>query len=154
MSGPIPKDPQLRQRANKVATRAQLEAEPAKKRNVPRLPDRVDGEGQPMEWQAMTKDWWRDVWRSPMAAEYLQADVHGLYRLAVLVDKYWIEPTTTLAAEIRLQQQCFGLTPIDRRRLQWEVKRVEAVTSKKHIERQETPAQIEDDPRKVLRLVG
>jgi hypothetical protein len=31
-----------------------------------------------------------------------------------------------LAAEIRLQRQCFGLTPLDRRRLQWEIERAEA----------------------------
>jgi len=73
----------------------------------------------------MTYAWWHDVWHSPMAAEFLQADIHGLYRLAVLVDSFWLQPTKELAAEIRLQQTAYGLTPIDRRRLQWEVERVE-----------------------------
>ena len=56
-----------------------------------------------------------------MAAEFLQADRHGLYRLAVLVDAFWRTEDPRLASEIRLQAQCFGLTPIDRRRLQWEM---------------------------------
>ncbi len=47
---------------------------------------------------------------------------------ADLIDDYWgAEGTkkTQLAAEIRLQCQRFGLSPIDRRRLQWEVARGE-----------------------------
>jgi len=60
-----------------------------------------------------------------MAAEFLQADIHGLFRLALLIDAFWLQPTKELAAEIRLQQTAYGLTPIDRRRLQWEVERVE-----------------------------
>lgn len=61
-----------------------------------------------------------------MAAEYDDSDVHGLYLLADLMDQYWQKPTTVLAAEIRLQRQCYGLTPIDRRRLQWEIERGES----------------------------
>jgi hypothetical protein len=60
-----------------------------------------------------------------MAAELLEADIHGLYVLADLVNRYWSKPSVQLAAEIRQQRQCFGLTPIDRRRLQWEVQRVD-----------------------------
>jgi hypothetical protein len=35
-----------------------------------------------------------------------------------------------LSAEIRLQRQCFGLSPIDRRRLQWEIERTEEAQEK------------------------
>ena len=49
--------------------------------------------------------------------------------LADLMDLYWYGKRD-LAGEIRLQGQCFGLTPIDRRRLQWEVQRVEAERKK------------------------
>jgi hypothetical protein len=62
-----------------------------------------------------------------MAAEWDPSDLHGLIALAVLVDDFWAEDDpksrSALAAEIRRQRQCFGLTPIDRRRLQWEVDR-------------------------------
>jgi hypothetical protein len=77
------------------------------------------------DWHAATHAWWRDIWRSPMAAEFLQADLHGLYRLAVLVDGYWLAPRKDIAAEIRLEQAAYGLTPLDRRRLEWEVSRAE-----------------------------
>jgi len=102
----------------------------------------------------MTRAWWRAVWRSPMADEYLDADVHALYRLAVLVDMFWAKPSKELAAEIRLQQQCFGLTPIDRRRLQWEVDRgeqAETRTRQRHVRAAQAG---EEDPRKVLQVLA
>lgn len=77
------------------------------------------------EWDWQTESWWRDVWASPMAPEYDDSDRHGLLMLAVLVDEFWKKPTWTTAAEIRLQRQCFGLSPIDRRRLQWEIEKVD-----------------------------
>ena len=77
------------------------------------------------EWNWQTESWWRDVWASPMAPEYDDSDKHGLFMLAVLVDEFWRKPTWTTAAEIRLQRQCFGLSPIDRRRLQWEIEKVD-----------------------------
>lgn len=156
MPGPLPKDPAIRQRANRAATRATLPAEGrARRQKAPGLPPRAAG-----AWHELTRAWWRDVWRSPMAGEYLKADLHGLYVLADLIDRYWTEPSVGLAAEIRLQRQCFGLTPIDRRRLQWEVERVEAAT------RQRPPAPPEgtgsarpgappaDDPRALLAVVS
>ncbi len=81
------------------------------------------------EWHSLTVAWWGDVWASPMASEYLAADRHGLFRLAMLVDDYWLASSPTgrrdLAGEIRLQGQAFGLTPLDRRRLEWTVGQVE-----------------------------
>jgi hypothetical protein len=78
-----------------------------------------------LPWHPVTLAWWRVIWRSPMAAEWLEADRHGLFRLAVLVDLFWREETVEVArkleAEIRMQSTCFGLSPIDRRRLQWEM---------------------------------
>lgn len=56
-----------------------------------------------------------------MATEFFQADVHAIQRLAVLVDHFWIAPAASLAAEIRQQEARFGLTPLDRWRLQWKL---------------------------------
>lgn len=56
-----------------------------------------------------------------MAPEWQAADVVKLVIVAVLVDDFWREPSTALAAEIRLQSSPFGLSPYDRRRLEWEV---------------------------------
>ena len=110
MGGPLPKDPAVRQRANRATTRATLPAAP-KRPKVPELPLEAP--------HALTVAFWADVWASPMAAEYLAADVHGLYLLAQLVDAFWRSPSTSLAAEIRLQRMAYGLTPVDRRRLEW-----------------------------------
>lgn len=72
---------------------------------------------------------------SPMAAEFLDADLHGLIRLALLVEDFWQAKTPNararLSQEIRLQGQAFGLSPIDRRRLQWEIERVKEAEQKR-----------------------
>lgn len=138
-------------RRNRSATSAMLTVEHAVE--TPPLPDDA---GVP--WHPMTEAWWADVWASPMAPEYDQSDVHGLYLLAVLVNAYWHSPSQALAAEIRLQRQCFGLTPIDRRRLQWEIERTDEAVDKGRRRRTpttEAPAlTAANDPRSVLRSVS
>jgi hypothetical protein len=92
------------------------------------------------------------VWHSPMAEQFLEADKHALYRLAVLIDAFWEKPSQSLAAEIRLEQQAFGLTPIDRRRLQWTVEDRE---EQQRTRTRQAPREDEaDDPRKILRMVA
>lgn len=87
-----------------------------------------------------------------MADEYLRADRHALYRLAMLIDLFWTEPTKELAAEIRLEQQAFGLTPLDRRRLQWSIEQVETAKNKTRQKQQtDEPA---NDPREILKVVN
>ena len=148
MRGRTPKPPDLRRRRNKVATSAQLSDTQKPRKGMPDLPIRLADDGAVCVWGPMTIAWWNDVWRSPMAAEFVQADVHGLYRLAVLVDRFWVYPTKDFAAEIRLQQAAYGLTPLDRRRLQWEIKRAEGDKAE-----QPTPARARGDPRRALRAV-
>jgi hypothetical protein len=133
----------MRQRRNQAAGQATLPAESTEKRRVPPLP-------KGRAWHKMTRLFWRDTWSSPMAGEFLKADIHGLYILVELVEQFWTEPSQALAAEIRLQRTCFGLTPIDRRRLQWEVERVEAVTRRPPPRPSRLPS---DDPRRNLALV-
>ena len=149
----LPKNPATRQRRNRASTARKLSG----------LPDDFERPELPgsRPWHPMTLDWWDDVWASPMASEFIDggADIHGLYILAVLVDDFWATPTTSLAAEIRLQRQCFGLTPIDRRRLQWEIERGEAASERTRKRRapqgggrpaeEEPPA----DPRSILYAV-
>jgi hypothetical protein len=112
----LPKHSSTRARRNRVAgARTLTIAHDVETPELPELPD--------WEWHPMTVRWWEDVWRSPMAPEYDPSDVHGLYRLAVLVDQFWGQPSPATAGEIRLQSQLYGLTPLDRRRLQWEIDR-------------------------------
>jgi len=116
---PLPKHPSTRARRNKVAGARTLTV--VHDVETPPLPQlEVD-----VDWHPMTEAWWDGIWSSPMAPEFDPSDLHGLYLLARLVDAFWYEPSTALAAEIRLQRQCFGLSPIDRRRLQWEIDRGE-----------------------------
>lgn len=129
MPGPTPKHPAARARRNKAKTRAKLSLAP-NGIQPPELPVRRDDDGNVIPWHPMAEDFWREVWESPMAAEYLDADVPGLFILAHLTDSYWKgvdkgQVGKELAAEIRLQRIDYGLTPIARRRLEWEVERTE-----------------------------
>lgn len=114
---PAPKkDPSVRARANRATTAAKLTDGTTVIR--PELPS-----GR--EWRPETLDWWNDLWSSPMAKEYHSSDKHALFLLAVLMDQFWVEPDQKLAGEIRLQRQAFGLTPYDRRRLEWTIESTE-----------------------------
>lgn len=141
-TGNIPKRNPARR--NRQSTKATLTAQVGEV-EAPDLPDVGD-------WHSQTRSWWADVWASPMAPEYDDSDRHGLYLLAVLVNSFWTSPSKEMAAEIRLQRQCFGLTPIDRRRLQWEIERTDEAQAKGS--RRRTPkADPAVDPRSVLHAV-
>ena len=72
-----------------------------------------------------------------------------------LVDAFWTEPSQALAAEIRLQRQAFGLTPYDRRRLEWTIESVDEAQDRgrQRRARQQPAAARATDPRSVLRSV-
>ena len=152
MPGPAPKDPKIRQRRNRAATSAELGAEVNARQRTPSLPKRKDADGEIIPWQPLTREWWRDVWHSPMAKQFLEADKHALFRLAALVDMFWSNPTKELGAEIRLEQQAFGLTPIDRRRLDWEIKK-ERDSKQRRAWRPSAEGDEQSDPRNVLNWV-
>lgn len=152
--GPAPKPAATRQRRNKKATKATLPPpSEAVENEVPPLPER---EG---EWHPMVMAWWSSVWCSPMASRYLDADVGGLYLLADLYQKRWEARDDTgalvnLAKEIRLQEARYGLTPIDRSRLQWEVARAEEAEQKRPSRRTErAPEPPSGDPRAALKAI-
>lgn len=119
------KDTSVRQRRNKAATAATLRAPEPDAVLIPALPDREDQFGDNLPWRKETVEWWADVWSSPMANEFVDADFHGLYRLAILVDEFMNDPSSKNHAEVRIAQQAYGLTPYDRRRLEWTVEQTE-----------------------------
>lgn len=126
------KHPTARARRNTASTASTLsDGGAAIVPTLPKRPDRVeyDDEGNRHtisgDWNVATTEWWADLWASPMAAEYHSSDKHALFVLAVLVDDFWNEPSTKLASEIRLQRVAFGLTPYDRRRLEWTIESTE-----------------------------
>lgn len=169
MPGPAPKRAAQRQRRNRTATAATLEALPAKYQPLPDvrwsaikcaaelagaagcpLPKwhhtrskfvalealAEAGEIEPVEahdfdpvaipWRPTTLAWWGVIWASPMAAEWVDADVPGLFALALLIDDFWTGPEAKQHAEIRQASREFGLSPFSRRQLQWEIRRLEA----------------------------
>lgn len=158
---PPAKHPSARARRNKVSTAATLSADPSI--SAPELPGLgADDDGDPVDWHPATRAWWADIWQSPMAPEYDDSDVHGLYMLAAVVNDFWstgsAKARREAASEIRLQSQRFGLSPIDRRRLQWEISRSDDATDKTQRRRareapQGPPPTPASDPRAVLRAV-
>lgn len=114
-----------RQRRNRAATAATLRTPAPDAVIIPELPERKDFMGDVVPWREETLDWWADVWSSPMASEFVDADFHGLFRLAMLVDDFYCEPCAKAHSEVRIAQQAYGLTPYDRRRLEWTVEQTE-----------------------------
>jgi hypothetical protein len=148
MPGPAPKrNPARRNRPSTAATLHVVHDVEA-----PELPGGL--------WHKLTQEWWDDIWASPMAPEFDSSDRHGLFALAMLVNDFWMAESASdrakLSAEIRLQRQCFGLTPIDRRRLQWEIERTDEAVDKGRKRRsttQKTGEAAGGDPLSALRAV-
>ncbi len=153
MPGPIPKPPGLRQRRNRVSTKATLPTEAeAAKREVPPLPVL----GGRAKWHPQVIEWWQDTWQSPMAAEFVHADRHGLYRLARLQQDFWRAKSKkdrlAIDREIRPLEAEFGLTPVSRRRLQWSIEKGESAAVRTETRRKRKRPDPKKDPRDVLKL--
>jgi hypothetical protein len=150
MPGPAPKNPKLRQRRNKKVTARTLEVKrPAK--GIPELPARRRG-----KWRPEAIALWEEIWKSSMAPEFNDVDIQGLYILIDLVHEYYklsskeLGKKQSLANEIRLQRQCFGLTPIDRMRLQWQSEKTDDLKNKGQKRRNGPVKDYKVDPRKAI----
>jgi len=149
--GPAPKPAAIRQNRNKKSTRATLSWFETDVK-IPSLPN-----PDKRKFHKLTRAWWKRVWQSPMASEYLPTDVDGLGRVALLIDNYYNDPTgqkaKELLGEIRLQEARFGLSPVDRSRLQWEVQKGEEAQRKRQPVSPNTQKSAKD-PRGVLGVVN
>lgn len=138
--GPPPKPAHLRARANKKAGSASITA--PDKPKIPAIPNPDD-----RAWHKLTLRAWKNAWSSPMASQWLETDVDALGRLALLWDEFYRHQEPKVMAEIRLQEQRFGLSPLDRSRLQWEVNRAEETEKK---QQQRVARKTGTDPRTYL----
>jgi hypothetical protein len=136
-----------------VASSAAVLSEPVAAADVPELP-------QTREWSELTLEWWRDLWASPMSSEYHDSDKHQIFVLAMLMDDFFTAESRTMrmniSAEIRLSRMAFGMTPYDRRRLEWTVEQAEESKDRGNERRKRqgiTQPNLADDPRSVLRAV-
>jgi hypothetical protein len=146
MSGPAPKA--NRQRRNKTVTRAVL-VDDKGGRIPPPLPKRKG-----RTWEPLTKEYWNSIWRSPQADKFLDVDLMRLYMFIEIVDSFWKDPSLDTLKEIRLQGQAFGLTPIDRLRLQWAVAEPDSETKSAGKSTVKGAKSLKKkDPRYALRLV-
>lgn len=137
--GPPPKESSRRQRRNKTATPVAAPRTSRRRGSIPGLPIRpcfcLERKRKPKSgvcrtckgtqvivWHNMTAIWWRHLWTSPFASNYLEMDQQPLINLAELQDTVNWDPHNMKAqTELRLQRNYFGLTPLSRRSLQWEV---------------------------------
>lgn len=83
----------------------------------PPLPAHPLGEA----WHPLALKTWLDIWQSPMASQFVDADIPGIFRIIVLTQAFMKTPTTNISAEIRQLSFSYGLSPMDRRRLQWTI---------------------------------
>lgn len=140
MPGPPPKPRPQRRRSNAQPGARELPIA-GRRSAAPALGRRPGGRA----WLRATRTWWAEIWSSPMAAAWLPTDILTLRRLALLVDtvsRPQEAPPATVHSEIRQLEDRFGLSPLARRKLQWEI---ETAAS-------EEPAELERPPATVRRL--
>ena len=144
------KDPSVRARRNTASTASKLT------RSAEVVPPMPSGPA----WHSETAKWWNDVWSSPMSPEWDESDIHNVTICALLFNDMWLAETAKerkdAAAEFRLQRKDLGLTPYDRRRLEWTIASADEATDRgrQRRERRATPAETGADPRDVLRAVN
>lgn len=122
--GATPKPPGQRRRTN--LGQAQWHQLPGRGREgePPQLPANPLGRRQ---WKLETEDWWRRIWASPMAVMWEESEVPTLVRLARLMDlSIRGEASAAELAAITALEDRYGLSPLARRRLQWEIDRAMA----------------------------
>jgi hypothetical protein len=115
------KHPSVRQRRNVASSAATLHVLAPDEIVIPELPQLFDKDGNERSWSTHTQNWWVDIWSAPMAPEYHKSDIHGLYRMAAIVEAFWTRGRLDLNSELRLYEQQFGLNPLARRRLEWQI---------------------------------
>jgi hypothetical protein len=149
-------DHTVRARANKASTRAEL-GEDDPDIEIPDMPkhyEYVDGKYVETPWHPMSIAWWNDIWPSPMAKQWHSSDIHGLFALLYLYDNFFRHPNVKDHAEIRLARQPYGLTPLDRRRLEWTLANTQITQGRANSGQPPAPAPKANDSNGVdLRLV-
>jgi hypothetical protein len=144
--GRHPKPSVLRQNRTKKSGAAVIEFNVSEDDPIPAIPN-----PDKREWHQLTLNAWEHAWKSPMASQWLQTDIDALGRLALLWDAFYLKPSVSVLAEIRLQESRFGLSPLDRSRLQWEISRGEEAERRKNRRPREATT---NDPRKLLAVAG
>lgn len=157
MPGPHPKEATKRARGNKTSTKATLSV--VVDHEVPPMPDPADwlsrpfingqevtvgDDDKPVDWSRAVKKWWTTIWSSPMSNEFHESDTAQLdlacFYLHQVTNPY-IKMAERLAAAAKYEAcvRNFGLTPMSRRSLQWEIEKVEDAQARSRRRANEDP---------------
>lgn len=89
-------------------------------------------------WTAKGRRYWDKVWRSPMAITFIDADLLGLERMVWLVEQIELAENTfslnSVLSELRQLEDRFGMSPLARRRLQWDIDRAAGLHNPETVE--------------------
>jgi hypothetical protein len=73
-----------------------------------------------------THAWWKKIWRTPMATQWTEGDIPALLELAALRERL-LDGKISIAGEVRLRSDQFGLTPAGRQQRRWVITEEDAV---------------------------
>ena len=142
--GPPPSAPGTAARRHKTSTKASLKL--AVNHDVPALPPAqdwfqidpnanvdtafppIDPDTRKPSWPTPVQRWWNDIWSSPMSNEFVHSDIQGLYMAAFYLAQA-LNPYAKLSDRLasgKAHEACirnYGLNPMARRTLQWEIER-------------------------------
>lgn len=96
---------------------------------VPELPDAEQWTSTGV-WSRPVVAWWQDIHRSPMAGEFAESDLHGLYVAANYLNEA-LNPRNDAGERLKLGQaweraiKAYGLTPNARENLKWSISQAE-----------------------------
>src|SRR4051812_16980054 len=113
--GPAPKEQHSRSRDDHTVERVELTDEVF---GDP-LPDDVLPEGE--SWHPQTLIWWEALRRWPLLKAQPDLAWSYLIATAMLHHRMWTDGNTKLAAELRIREAKFGVTPEDQMRLKIKV---------------------------------
>lgn len=111
-------------------------------------------------WHPLVVKWWDSVWQSPMASEFMEVDrIGGLLVLAGHYHDFFSADSKTAreaaSDKIRLWSKEYGLDPMARRSLQWEVARAEEAERKRRpASRTEEKSEDDEDGDPRMKLVS
>lgn len=106
--------------------------------DIPDLPDR------PLGWHSEVVKWWNAVWSSPMEQEWhVDTDYYNLVAAAMHLDDMWMaeDAGSRQKADTAFVKRIatLGLTPYDRRRLEWTIASAGEATDRRNRRRGATP---------------
>lgn len=78
------------------------------------------------EWKQPVKDWWVSIWQSPMASEFVDSDIHGLYMACYYLQEslnpfYKSTDRASWSKQWENAIKNYGLTPSARESLRWNI---------------------------------